>query len=56
MGRRIQWLTEGRYTEKANRAGRRSWVVGPALLLDLPDAGTDGRAGVGYHFDHQRGG
>src|SRR5579863_784542 len=33
MGRRFQWLTKGRYTEKANRVGCRRWVVGPALLL-----------------------
>ncbi len=33
MVRRVQWLTKGRYTEKANRAGCRGWVVGPALLL-----------------------
>jgi hypothetical protein len=33
MGGRFQWLTKGRYTEKANGVGCRRWVVGPALLL-----------------------
>ena len=33
MVRRVQWLTKGRYTEKANGVGCRGWVVGPALLL-----------------------
>ncbi|HET6256684.1 MAG TPA: conjugal transfer protein TraI [Puia sp.] len=33
MNVKVDWLTKGRYTEKANRRGRRGWVVGPALLL-----------------------
>jgi len=33
MNGRVQWLTKGRYTEKANRVGRRGWMIGLAFLL-----------------------